>query len=68
LIHTSRVSYRKGDLKLVKSPRAPVNASALNPLRLGIAALIYIAVPLALAAVFRRAEHRWLGYLAVRSY
>ena len=53
---------------VLKVARDANSAASMSFQAFGVAALIYLAVSFALVAMFRRAERRWLAYLAVRGH
>jgi histidine transport system permease protein len=65
MLHATTVAFTATVPDILKVARDANSATYMSFQAFGIAALIYLAVSFALVAAFRRAEQRWLGYLAV---
>jgi histidine transport system permease protein len=66
MLHATTVAFTATVPDILKVARDVNSATYRSFEAFGIAALIYCAVSFALVALFRRAERRWLAYLAVR--
>lgn len=65
MLHATTVAFTATVPDVLKVARDANSATYMSFQAFGIAALIYLAVSFALVAAFRRAEQRWLAYLAV---
>ncbi|RKP52139.1 ABC transporter permease [Trinickia fusca] len=65
MLHATTVAFTATVPDVLKVARDANSATYMSFQAFGLAALIYLAVSFALVAVFRRAEQRWLAYLAV---
>jgi histidine transport system permease protein len=65
MLHATTVAFTATVPDILKVARDANSATYMSFQAFGIAALIYLAVSFALVAAFRRAERRWLAYLAV---
>ena len=65
MLHATTVAFTATVPDILKVARDANSATYMSFQAFGIAALIYLAVSFALVAAFRRAEQRWLAYLAV---
>jgi len=68
MLHATTVAFTATVPDILKVARDVNSATYRSFEAFGIAALIYCAVSFALVAAFRRAERRWLAYLAVRTH
>ncbi|MFX1734162.1 ABC transporter permease [Paraburkholderia sp. A1RI_3L] len=68
MLHATTVAFTATVPDVLKVARDANSATYASFESFGLAALIYCAVSFALVAAFRRAERRWLGYLAVRQH
>jgi histidine transport system permease protein len=68
MLHATTVAFTATVPDILKVARDVNSATYRSFEAFGIAALIYCAVSFALVAGFRRAERRWLAYLAVRTH
>lgn len=68
MLHATTVAFTATVPDVLKVARDANSATYMSFQAFGIAALIYLAVSFALVAAFRRAEQRWLAYLAVRGH
>lgn len=68
MLHATTVAFTATVPDILKVARDVNSATYRSFESFGLAALIYCAVSFALVAAFRRAERRWLAYLAVRSH
>jgi histidine transport system permease protein len=67
MLHATTVAFTATVPDILKVARDANSATYRSFESFGLAALIYCGVSFVLVAAFRRAEKRWLGYLAVRS-
>jgi histidine transport system permease protein len=67
MLHATTVAFTATVPDILKVARDANSATYRSFESFGLAALIYCAVSFVLVAAFRRAERRWLGYLAVRT-
>ncbi|GLU32488.1 ABC transporter permease [Trinickia caryophylli] len=65
MLHATTLAFTATVPDILKVARDANSATYMSFQAFGLAALIYLAVSFALVAVFRRAERRWLAYLAV---
>ncbi|TGQ53564.1 amino acid ABC transporter permease, partial [Mesorhizobium sp. M4B.F.Ca.ET.211.01.1.1] len=68
MLHATTVAFTATVPDILKVARDANSATYQSFDAFGLAALIYLVVSFALVALFRRAERRWLGYLAVRTH
>ncbi|WP_118179825.1 ABC transporter permease [Paraburkholderia phosphatilytica] len=68
MLHATTVAFTATVPDILKVARDVNSATYASFESFGLAALIYCAVSFALVAGFRRAERRWLAYLAVRTH
>ncbi|MDE1184567.1 ABC transporter permease [Paraburkholderia sp.] len=68
MLHATTVAFTATVPDILKVARDANSATYQSFNAFGLAALLYLAVSFALVALFRRAERRWLAYLAVRPH
>ncbi|MFT0174755.1 ABC transporter permease [Paraburkholderia mimosarum] len=67
MLHATSVAFTATVPDILKVARNANSATYQSFQAFGIAALLYLTISFALVAVFRRAEHHWLRYLAPRA-
>lgn len=68
MLHATTVAFTATVPDILKVARDANAATFASFDAFGLAALLYCAVSFVLVALFRRAERRWLGYLAPRAH